>query len=249
MTVDDHFLYQLRQQPDPEFVKVLKLKLLQYRSQPERRSNINLQALITDRKTRLVWIMFLVVASMLAVLSISPVRAFVSSLVISISDQLFEVTEDYPGDNYPGSVTVIEPQVMSLSEALVLFPHNVKLPVNTGITLNEDNVRVYVGKEARSFANTIEVDGVYTTGSGFVLRITDCVWNNGEIVAPEAVEEIILDDGHSAVLIRGGWDADKKVWDHANGVLRIRWKEDDLSYELMGNDLQQLVATALTILE
>jgi len=250
-TMDDQFLYLLRQQPDPIFVKSLNRRLSQFRSLSDRGFKDNFLVFITNTKMKLALITVLVAVGLFALSTISPVRAFVSSLVIRIAGQSFEVTEDYPGDNYPGGVTVIEPQVVSLSNALALFPHNVKLPdtVTSGITLNEENVRVYVGEDAGPFSNAIEIEGSCGANSGFTLRINDRNLNNdGEIVAPDSVEEIILDGDHPAVLIRGGWDADKKAWDPTIRALRIRWQMDGLNYELMGTDLQQLVVIARSIL-
>ncbi len=62
------------------------------------------------------------VIAVIAVMAISPARALVSSFITNIAGQVFEVTDDYPGDNYTGEVEIIEPQVMSLTEALCCIP-------------------------------------------------------------------------------------------------------------------------------
>ncbi|OGN94407.1 MAG: hypothetical protein A2Z71_00660 [Chloroflexi bacterium RBG_13_50_21] len=210
---------------------------------------MNIPNLIKNKK--LVQVTALLVIAVIAVMTISPVRAIVSSLITNIAGQLFEVTDDYPGDNYAGEVEIIEPQVMSLSDALAAFPYDVQLPTNipSDYTLDEDNVRVYVGDDAGSFANTIEFGWRSTTPGGFGLKITDHDWNAiGEIVAPNSVEEILLDDAHPAVLIRGGWDADNKVWSNDFGI-RLRWSMDNLFYELMGADQEQLLEIAMLTLK
>ncbi len=115
--------------------------------------------------------------------------------------------------------------------------------------LDEDHVLVYVGEDAGPFANSMEFNWLSSKGGRFRLRITDEeYWSNGEIVAPDAVEEISLGSNLAAVLIRGGWDADHKVWSNEHGV-RLRWPLGDLMYELMGTDQEQLIEIATSTLE
>ena len=252
MTMDDKFLYQLREQPNSGFAKSLHQKLTQYHSHPKRRLDMNFRIFALNRKAKLGWIIVLIVVSVLAVMTISPVRAFVSSLIIDIAGQSFKVTEDYPGDTYPGDETIIEPQVMSLGEALVIFPHNIKLPTNipSEYVLNEEYVRVYIGENALPFADTVEIKWVSDTSAGLTLRITNHDWSTtGEIVAPDSVEEIFLDDNHPATVIRGGWDADNKVWNYNDYGIRLRWSVDNLTYDLMGINREQLIEIALSTLE
>jgi hypothetical protein len=126
------------------------------------------------------------------------------------------------------------------------------LPTNipSEYTLNEDTVLVYVGDDAGPFANTIEFGWRSTTQNGFILlNVNDRDWAAiGEIVAPNSVEEIFLDDTHPVVLIRGGWDADHKAWSNEHG-LRLRWSMDNLFYELMGSDQEQLLEIAISTLK
>jgi hypothetical protein len=160
------------------------------------------------------------------------------------------VTEDYPGDNYPGGEEIIEPQVMSLGDALAIFPHDIQLPtyIPSGYTLNEDTVRVYVGVDAGPFENTIEFEWLSDDRPHLRLRVTDIDPSIGEIVPPDSVEEISLDTNHSAALIRGGWDADNKAWTNDVG-LRLRWSVNNLAYDLMGVNREQLIDIALSTLE
>ena len=140
-------------------------------------------------------------------LAISPARAMVSSLITNIAGQLFEVTDDYPGDNYAGGEEIIEPQVMSLTEALAVFTNDITMPaaIPSECALDEDHVLVYVGEDAGPFANSMELNWLSSTGGCFRLRIADEEYrSNIEIVSPGAVEEIYLDSDLAAVLIRGG---------------------------------------------
>ncbi len=247
--MDDKFLYQLREQPNSAFLSNLYQKLNQNHSVPNRMVNMNFSNII--RSKRMVQVAaFLVIGSIL-VMAVSPARAFVSSLITNIAGQLFEVTDDYPGDNYPGfDEQIIEPQVMSLVDALATFPYSIQLPTNvpSEYILNEDNVRVYIGDDAGPFANTIEFEWISDNQASYILRIADQDSSISEIIAPDSIEEIILDNNHLAVLIRGGWDADHKIWNNAVGT-RLRWSVNNLLYELMGVDREQLIEIAMSTLK
>lgn len=248
--MDDKFLYQLQEQPDAEFARTLQRQLAQPQSEPKRRFDMNIHNLINNK--RLVQVAALFMIAIIAVMSITPVRAFVASFITNIAGQLFEVTADYPGDNYGEGEETIEPQVMSLGDALAAFPHGIQLPTNipSEYTLDEDNVRVYVGEDAGPFDNTIELGWRSTTQNGFILlHITDRdLTAIGEIVAPNSVEEILLDEAHPAVLIRGGWNADQKAWVDGVGI-RLRWSIGDLFYDLTGTDQGQLLEIAKSTLK
>ncbi|HSQ17819.1 MAG TPA: hypothetical protein VLM83_08990 [Anaerolineales bacterium] len=247
--MDDRFLYQLQEQPDVEFAKTLHRKLVQLHPESTRWLDMNPRNLINNKK--LVQVTALFVIAVIAVMAISPARALVSSFITNIAGQVFEVTDDYPGDNYTGEVEIIEPQVMSLTEALAVFPYDISMPtaIPSECVLDEDHVLVYVGEDAGPFANSMEFNWLSSKGGCFRLRITDEeYWSNGEIVAPDAVEEISLGSNLAAVLIRGGWDADHKVWSNEHGV-RLRWPLGDLMYELMGTDQEQLIEIATSTLE
>jgi len=245
--MDDKFFYQLQEQPDAEFTESLHRKLTRL---PVEAKRMNIFDLLKNKK--LVQVAALLVIVVIAVMAISPARAMVSSLITDIAGQLFEVTDDYPGDNYAGGEEIIEPQVMSLTEALAVFTNDITMPaaIPSECVLDEDHVLVYVGEDAGPFANSMELNWLSSTGGCFRLRITDEeYWSNGEIVAPGVVEEISLGSDLSAVLIRGGWDADHKVWSNEYGHLRLRWPVGDLMYELMGIDQEQLIEIATSTLE
>lgn len=248
--MDDKFLYQLREQPDLEFTKNLHLKLTDLIPDPKQRLNWRSPTFTVTHKTRLVLTAALIAISVLFLATISPVRAFVSSLITNISGQTFEMTNDYPGDDHPCHKAVIEPQILPLAEALATFPHNIQLPsyVPVGYILDEENVRVYTGEEAGFLADTIELTWL-SDGKGITLIIANRDLSVAEIVAPNSVEEITLDSSHAAAVIRGGWDADKKVWVGGSKLIRLRWLAGDLTYELTGRDLGQLTEIALSTLE
>ncbi|MFZ5909688.1 MAG: hypothetical protein ACOYYU_06710 [Chloroflexota bacterium] len=248
--MNDKFLHQLHEEPSPEFTKKLHQKLSQLTLTPEGTPKMNFQKFAVTQKPKLALIAIVLVASLTLLLTVSPVRAFMTSLVAKISGQIFEITDDYPGDNYSGDVTVVEPQILPLSDALAAFPHKVNLPtyIPSGYTLDEENIRVYLGEDAGFLADTIEFTWL-SNDKGITLGITNRDLSSGEIVAPNSIEEVSLDANHPAVIIRGGWDADKKMWTNEYGTVRLRWLAGDLSYELSGADLAQLTEMALSILK
>jgi len=246
--MDDNFLYQLREKPDPEFVKNLYRKLSQNHSELDRREKMNNHTFI--RSKGLLWIAALLVIVIIAMTAISPVRAFVSSLITKIAGLSFIVTENYPGDMIPGNEEIIEPQVMTLGEAQAIFPYDIHLPsyIPSGYVMN-DNVRVYVGDTAGPFANSIEFNWRSSGEMSYILRIADQVDRDREVIAPDsAIEKIMLDDNHSAVLIRGGWNVDTQSWNNEFGF-RLKWVVDNLTYDLMGGDREQLIEMALSTLK
>ena len=245
--MDDKFLYQLREQPDSEFSNNLKKKLTQNHS----RLKMSFQLSSINKKAKLAWVTTLVMVCVFAVATISPVRAFVSSLLTRIAGQSFEETENFP--EHGDGENIIKPQLMSLKEAIAIFPHDITLPTNVPneFTLDEDNVSVYTGKNVGPFADTFLIQWESSTGAHLTLNVSDHDWSIlSEIVAPNSIEEIYLDDEHSAVLITGGWDADTKMWDKDMGILRLRWQVDGLAYDLHGNTnsiaVEQLMEIALS---
>jgi hypothetical protein len=250
--MNDKFLYQLHEEPDSEFAKNLQQMLFQLAQPPERKSDMNFERLSVTQRAKLAWITVALAVSVLLFVTISPVRAFVSSLITKIAGLTFEITADYPGDNYPDHETTIEPQRLSLTDALAAFPHKVNLPtyLPSRYILNEENVRVYIGEDAGFMADTMELTWL-SNDKQINLIITNRDLSIAEIVAPNSVEEISLDANHPAAVIRGGWDVDKKAWITKMGyeIVRLRWLSGDLSYELMGTDLEQLKKVALSILE
>lgn len=247
--MDDKFLYQLQEQPDPQFVKTLHSKLTQ--NEPNSAWRLTKNVFSSFGRYRLVRATIVVVIALIAIMAISPVRAVVTSVITNIAGQLFEVTGNYPGDNNPDNEEIIESQVMPLSEALAAFPYEIQLPTHIPLdyVLDEDYVRVYVGKEAGPSANTIEFRWQSDTQADLTLRITDNDRREiREVVAPGALEEIQLDPDHAAVLIRGVWDADLMAWRMDIGRIRLSWLVGDLSYDLMGIDQDQLIEIALSTL-
>ena len=100
--MDDNFLYQLREQPDQGFVKNLYRKLNDGQMVPDKNVASIFKGVFISKK--LVLITSLLGILIISLVAISPVRAFVSSLIQSIAGQTFTVTNEYPGDNQPEEI-------------------------------------------------------------------------------------------------------------------------------------------------
>ena len=235
--MNDKFLYQLREQPRLEFTENLHRKLAFSRPALP----------IWDRRLKPAFSLLLIGLMLATVLmSVTPVRSAVMSFLTRVGGLSFEVTTDYPGDNYPEDEEItIESRTLPLNEAMALFPYPVHLPQN--VTLEQE---VSVGELSPGNFH-IFLRGQTQQGVRFYMDImTNPDTNGGEIIFPDSVEEIFLDADHPAALIRGGWNYDTKVWDDAYGTVRIKWVLDNLLYDLGGkiDDLEALLEVARSIL-
>ena len=251
--MNDKFLYSLQEQPDSTFANQLHTKLSQIKAEPNRRKDS--EFLPTNSNKRALQFLAIFALALLALISISPVRAYLSSLAADIGGQLFEITEDYPGDNSAGDEVIIRPQVMALEDALSAYPHEFLLPdeIPSGFILNRNHVRVYLSENIDfDFPNMIELEWTSNQRVEFLLSITDRDAATSEIIAPDSAKEIFLDQKHTAVLIQGGWDADQQVWDSDLGI-RLRWVVNGLTYDLHTSSqnisLDQLIEIAQSTLD
>jgi len=232
--MDDKFLYQLREQPRPEFTENLQRKLALSQPAP----------LFRGGRLKPAFSLLLIgLALAIALMSVTPVRSAVLSFLIRVGGLSFNTTTDYPGDD--SEVETIEDRTLPLNEAMALFPYPVHLPQN--VTLEQE---VSVGELSPGNFH-IFLRGQTQQGVRFYMDImTNPDTNGGEIIFPDSVEEIFLDADHPAALIRGGWNYDTKVWDDAYGTVRIKWVLDNLLYDLGGkiDDLEALLEVARSIL-
>ena len=232
--MDDKFLYQLREQPRPEFTENLQRKLALSQPAP----------LFRGGRLKPAFSLLLIgLALAIALMSVTPVRSAVLSFLIRVGGLSFNTTTDYPGDD--SEVETIEDRTLPLNEAMALFPYPVHLPQN--VTLEQE---VSVGELSPGYLDVF-LRGQTQQGVRFHMDImTNPDTNGGEIIFPDSVEEIFLDADHPAALIRGGWNYDTKVWDAAYGSVRIKWVLDNLLYTLGGNidDLEVLLEVARSML-
>ena len=244
--MNDKFLYQLREQPRPEFAESLHRKLSL--SQPalllrggRLKPAFSLSLATPARAVVLIGLLLAIV-----LISVTPVRSAVLSFLSRVGGLSFEVTTDYPGDNYPGEEEItIESRTLPLTEAVALLPSPVHLPQNV-VLEQEVSVTEWSPGNFHIFlrGQTQQDVHFYMTVQG------DPDPNGGEIIFPDSAEEIFLDADHPAALIRGGWNYDTKAWDDAYGSVRIKWTLDNLLYDLGGQieDLDALLEVARSML-
>jgi hypothetical protein len=233
--MNDEFLYQLREPPAAGFERNLRQELTKYDQSAQMTDHF------ADKGKFFTAVIAILVSLTIIMTTISPVRAVVTSLITKIAGLSFLVTENYPGHG-PDEV-IIEPEFMSLADAFSIFPYEIHLPsyLPPGYILN-DTVRVYVGETAGPFANTIEISWYSGIGSIY-LSITDQTERKEVVGHDSAIKEILLDLDHRAVLVHGGWDVDTQSWDYTHR-LRLIWVVDNLTYDLMGDDQEQLTKIA-----
>ena len=232
--MDDKFLYQLREQPRPEFTENLQRKLALSQPAP----------LFRGGRLKPAFSLLLIgLALAIALMSVTPVRSAVLSFLIRVGGLSFNTTTDYPGDD--SEVETIEDRTLPLNEAMALFPYPVHLPQN--VTLEQEvSVGELIPGNFHVFLRGQTQQGVHF----HLIFVVNSEQNSGEIIFPDSVEEIFLDADHPAALIRGGWNYDTKVWDAAYGSVRIKWVLDNLLYTLGGNidDLEVLLEVARSML-
>ena len=232
--MDDKFLYLLREQPDPKFVKNLHKTLSSPQLRSNRRWDIFSDVFHGNGKAKLYWITALIAVLFKAAMIISPVRAIILAYPKEVAGRIFDISDDYP---YSGNdVETIDAQIMSLDEALATFPYDVILPDNvpSEYVLDKENVSVYTGIDNMPAMLIITWK---SDGKGLSLSICgDCEWEHGEIIAPEAVEEVLLDNQYPAVLIRGGWYENEKVWNY-DAALTLEWQVENMLYSLSSSGM------------
>jgi len=249
ISMDDKFLYQLRENPDIVFLKNLQKKLASHKTTPDRRWQMARRLLSGSKTSNLTWITASLLLTLFIAMTVTPVRAFVLSLPTEIAGLIFEITDDYPGDDTNG-VEIIRPKTMSLDEALAAFPYTVKLPSNVppAYVLDKEHVRVYLDIE--NWPNLIEIAWL-GDGTGFELTICgNCNGEHREIITPDSVEEVVLNYQQPAALIHGGWYQNEKDWNY-DLALTLEWQVDNILYRLSTGRLnaEHLIEIANSMIE
>src|SRR5574340_398843 len=91
--MDDSFLYQIQETPNPEFVDTLHRNLEQY--YPKQGQVLRVTIIDWIRGKRLAQAVALFLIGLFALMTLSPVRAFVTTLLTEIAGQVFVITGDY----------------------------------------------------------------------------------------------------------------------------------------------------------
>lgn len=222
--MDDEFLKQYRKQPRPAFAEALYNK-------------INAKERIGPSMRKISFAFAIFLAVIVLTLGIFPqARADTLELIREIGGLRFIETDDYPGANEP--VKIVDSTYVSLDEARQIFTGPISLPsvIPDGYTL-DPQVELIDWQDGNLPTVYISWRVVTPHGEWASLRLQinhiGKSWgNHGEIVGKDAIEEITI-NGKPAVLMNGGWNYDKQLYDFSIHSQRIRWMYDDnTSYSL-----------------
>ncbi len=227
--MNDRFLYQLREDPDPEFVRALRGRF------PS----------VSDKAAHPVapWISGwrLAAASLVALLALSLIlfalspgaRALLQSTTVEIAGRVYTILDAYPqGPNLETRET--EPEIVTVEDVLAHSPYPIHLPTYAppGYELRHDHVLKHapLPHQPQSHVYVFVWRGPENNLS--LMTCGACPWEQGEAVAPCAVEEVTLANGQPAVLVRGGWYLNEHRW-RPDIVTTLTWRRDNVLYQLL----------------
>jgi len=242
--MNDQFLYHLREEPDPLFADQL-MQRFQFETT---RSIFSMR---WARKRALAAGVLGVLLLMLgALFTFSPsARALLQTTTEEIAGRFFTVMDIYPYKNQEVTV-IIEPKILTVDQALAQSNYSIHLPtyLPAGYWLREDKVMAYPplsDELGPTFHFTWQGD---RESIGMKVCV-HCSWKHGEIIAPGMVEEIELENGRHAILLRGGWYENERRW-KSDIALTLEWMQDNQIYSLTapGNfPVEELMAMASSI--
>ncbi len=227
--MDDRFLYQLREEPDPEFVQALRHRF-QPASEPA-----------TPRPRFGSWgwrwaaaPLATLLALALALFALSPgARALLQSTTVEIAGRVYTILDAYP-DSPDLETRETEPEIVTVEEALASSPYLIHLPTYApeGYVFRDDHVMKYapLPDQPQSVVYYFIWHGRENNLS--LMTCGACPWQQGETVAQGAVKEVTLANGQPAVLVRGGWYLNEHRW-RSDIVTTLTWQRDNVLYQLL----------------
>ncbi len=227
--MDDRFLYQLREDPDPEFVQALRDRF------PATSHKVD-HSIAAWR-----WRWHLAAASLVAMLVLSVAlfifspgaRALLKSTTVEIAGRIYTVLDAYPQG--PDLETrEPQPEIVSVEDALVSSPYPIHLPTYTpeGYAFRHDHVLKYAPLSDQPQSNVYYFVWRGPENNLSLMTCGACPWEQGEYVASGAVEEVTLANGQPAVLVRGGWYLNEHRW-RSDVVTTLTWQRDNVLYQLL----------------
>jgi len=227
--MNNKFLTQFRQEPDPVFGNKLWGKLQQVA--PE--TAVASQPVHQRRSYRRLAIAA-VVFTFLCLVGFSPeVRAQIGDILRQIGGQQFKETAVYPGAD-DEEVTIVEGETLKGEEAQLLedarrhlgLDFNLPTTLPDRFTLLDEVVYGEIAGPSAMFR--------WQDSQSHYVLVLDVRRANPDInwvVAPDSLEEVQI-DGQPAALITGGWNAETREWDDAEGAKELRWTQHGIAYSL-----------------
>jgi len=177
-----------------------------------------------SRKTRLAWVVALLLAGILVMAIVPGVRARFEDIVKEIGGLSLFITEDYPFSDNPN---IVPDDIITLEEAAdrLGFEFNLPAYIPEGMVLKEDEIH------ASNITTYIRLMWQDENARGRFIELSigpanDIKW----VVAPEGVTEVMVNDT-PAILIQGGWSADTEQWEDF-GNKDLRWQLAGAKYML-----------------
>ncbi|GAB4429346.1 MAG: hypothetical protein Fur0044_27070 [Anaerolineae bacterium] len=146
------------------------------------------------------------------------------------------------------TVVALETEAMSLAEAQAAMPFDFALPAYLPAGLTGDTGQVQVAQSPVAMVKMVWRDAE----NGFVqLSVYAAGPENVQtLVGPESSETIQL-NGQEALLVRGGWDRQSRIWSGQPGLITLFWTVNRVRYRLLAYSevvsLDELVAMAESV--
>ena len=246
--MDDRFLYQLREDPDPEFVRALR-----GRFQPASEPTVPRLSLGGWRWGWAVVSLVTLFALTAALFTLSPgARAWLQSTTVEVAGRIYTILDAYPqGPDLETRET--EPEIVTVEDVLTHSPYPIHLPTYAppGYELRHDHVLKHAPLPDQPQSNVYVFIWRGPETNLSLMTCGSCPWEQGEAVAPGAVEEVTLANGQSAVLVRGGWYLNDHRW-RSDIVATLTWQQDDVLYQLLAPGdfpVDELIRMASSTLE
>lgn len=228
----DDFLYNLRRQPDQDFVHTVYRDISRlpgnqpHPDRASRRAPAHQPSLPSRRRVLALAALTSIALFLLTSLFSPGVRALVQDIVRQIGDMTVRETAIYPlADGY---VTMPDTnQYLTLEAARQAIDFKFSLPTELPdryVMLDE----VIVSADGAQIH--IHWKGQETRGDGLLLTVSPAHPDAEWLVGPDSTEVVDL-NGREALFTRGGWLSNTESWDE-NISRDVRWTQDGLTYQL-----------------
>lgn len=244
--MNDEFLYRFREAPRAEFAEALYRRISR---EPHAPARLPLRLPLAHRWA---WgLATVVLVSGLILFSSPTARAAVLEAIERIGLFVFEETDKYPYTDLP----VYHNESLSLSEDRDRIPFAFRLPAwaPEGFVLN-DRARAILPTSDPDLSRATNVYVTWTNPDGAKIILvaqpgslascTDCAVP----VGTGSLEETEV-NGNPAALVRGSWDDRTQSWDTSNGIINLRWSQEQSLYLLTGIEPSVSVADLIRMAE
>jgi hypothetical protein len=241
-SVNDEFLKQFRENPDPVFANVLFRR-------------INEQKNSSRSLIRVAFAFASLVILFSVVLSVSPsVRASTLAIIREIGGLVFIETSDYPGKSISREADVtFHGEAISLEKARVLFGSPISLPTYVPEGFQMENKVTWFAPEPEGTHSMVIINWNKQTkqgGNNIVLQIVHIPIGSPDqkaIVGEGAVEEIEI-NGKKAALVRGAWNPQTRQYQITN-LVEISWNHTiETLYKLITVDDHEKAVEELVLM-